>query len=139
MGAHWKHRGGLKRFVAAVEKYVGPATYAAGDLVADHAKGAIMAGSASGTKTKKHLHVPSLPGQPPNNFTQHLHDNIEVVQENPLKVLVASNAKYSAPLEFGTSKMAPRPFFNPAVAATRKDVTATIRRGVDRAIKEAGK
>lgn len=134
MGIHWNHRGGLKRFIAAIEKHVGPATFAAGDLVADHAKGLIMAGSVSG----KH-HVASLPGQPPNNDTQHLHDNIEVVQENPLKVLVASNAKYSTALEYGTSKMAPRPFFHPAVAATKKEVAATIRQGVKRAIKEAGK
>lgn len=133
MGAHWNRKGGLDRFVRALEKNVGPAMFVAGDIVADRAKGLIMEGSVSGKN-----HVPSRPGEPPNNDTQHLHDNIEVVQESPLRVLVSSNADYSIALEYGTSRMAPRPFFAPAVTATRTKVVATVKLGVDRAIKEAG-
>lgn len=134
MSARWNKQGGLDRFLEALAKNVGPAMHNAGEIVADRAKGSIMEGSASAGR-----HVPSLPGQPPNNDTKHLHDNIEVVQENPFRVLVSSNAKYSALLEYGSSRMDARPFMRPARDASRVKVVAAVRLGVDRAIKEAGK
>ena len=114
-------------------RQIGAALFAAGGLIEDEAKGSIMAGSQSGKG-----HVASLPGQPPNNDTQHLHDNIETVQVDPLHVEVSSNASYSAALEFGTSKMAERPFMRPATAQSRKEITALVRRAVDK-ISRGGK
>jgi HK97 gp10 family phage protein len=75
-------------------------------------------------------HVPSRPGEPPNQDTGVLASNIETVQISPVLVEVSSNAPYSAPLEFGTSKMAARPFMRPARDKMRAEVTELVRRAV---------
>lgn len=120
------HAARLKFLVGAdATAGIGRALFTAGQRIEDYAKGSIMAGSVSGKG-----HVPSRPGEPPNNDTRRLHDNIETVQVEPLKVEVSSNAPYAAVLEFGTSKMAERPYMRPAVAATKKEVTELVRSAV---------
>lgn len=114
----------------AMVRDLGRALFAAGEIVEDAAKGSIMMGSASGTKTKKHKHVASRPGEPPNNFTQRLHDNIETNQISPLLVEVSSNMEYSVPLEFGTSRMAARPFMGPAARQSKPEVLALINKAI---------
>jgi HK97 gp10 family phage protein len=99
----------------------------AGDMLAAEASFLITQGSASGTSGGKHQHVPSKPGEPPNNDTGHLKANIEVVQVEPLKVEVSSNAEYSRALEFGTSKMSARPFMQPAADRVRKELPDMVR------------
>lgn len=109
---------------------------AIGEVIADEAQGLIMTGSSSGRKTKKHIHVASQPGEPPNNDTGGLHGNIEVNQVAPLKVEVSSNAQYAKALEFGTSKMAARPYFQPARQATKAEVRQLAAKAVNRAIRK---
>lgn len=120
----------------AMERAVGSALFAAGQKIQVEAQLSITRGAVSGKN-----HVPSKPGQPPNADTHFLANNIETVQKEPLVVEVSSNAPYSAPLEFGTSRMAARPFMRPArdkmrpaaeelvVKAVRKVVRASGRRG----------
>ena len=104
---------------------VGRALYAAGQRIETQAARYITEGAISGKG-----HVPSRPGEPPNADTHVLDRNIETVQVEPLKVEVSSNAPYAAALEFGTSKMAERPYMRPAVAATKKEVTELVRSAV---------
>lgn len=87
----------------------------AGEAVRADAQASIRAGAVSGP-----AHVPSLPGQPPNADTHNLDLGIDVVL-NPSKksVRVISRAEYSAALEFGTSRMAARPFLRPALLRNR--------------------
>jgi HK97 gp10 family phage protein len=109
---------------------VGAALFAGGQTIQVEAQLSITRGAVSGAN-----HVPSAPGQPPNNDTSVLANNIETVQTGPLKAEVSSNAPYAAALEFGTSKMAERPYMRPATAAKRKEVTALVRRAVSNAIR----
>ena len=51
-------------------------------------------------------HIPSDPGEAPNNDTGVLANNIETLETGPLKVTVSSNAPYAAALEFGSSREA---------------------------------
>lgn len=83
----------------------------AAQAVEDDAKRSIIAGSISGAG-----HVPSLPGQPPNADT-HVLDQSIYTKVNPSgrTVSVVAGARYSAALEFGTSRMAERPFLRPAL------------------------
>jgi HK97 gp10 family phage protein len=111
---------------------VGKALFAAGEAIQTEAQISITAGAVSGKK-----HVPSAPGQPPNNDTGTLAGNIETNQVAPLVVEVSSNASYAAALEFGTSKMEARPYMGPARDAKRKEVTALVRKAVDRAVKRS--
>lgn len=58
---------------------------------------------------------PSSPGQPPAVVTGFLDSSIEA-DKSQLKSFTAyirANAEYSLPLEFGTHKMAARPFMRP--------------------------
>lgn len=107
---------------------VGQALFAAGKQIEVEAQLSITRGAVSGKN-----HVPSRPGEPPNQDTGVLANNIETVQVTPLRVEVSSNAPYAAELEFGTSKMAERPYMRPAVIKTRAKVSELVALSVRRA------
>lgn len=106
---------------ANMQARLGKALFAAGEVIQVEAQISLTRGSASAGR-----HVPSLPGAPPNQDTGHLGGNIETVALKPLVVEVSSNASYSRALEYGTSKMAERPFMRPAVEKTRPEVRARV-------------
>lgn len=90
----------------------------AGQIVADDAAASIRAGSVSGAG-----HVPSRPGEPPNRDTGRLDTNIDaVLAKSGKSVRVISRAPYSSFLEFGTSRVAERPFMRPALRRNRNRV-----------------
>ena len=116
-------------------RLVGKALFAGGEMIRTEARVSISRGSASGHSGGKHQHVPSRPGEPPNFDTGWLAGSIEVVQPDPILVEVGALAHYAAPLEFGTSKMAARPFMRPARDAKRKEVQALVQKAMNRAVK----
>lgn len=61
-----------------------------------------------------------------------LANNIETVNKRPGVVEVSSNAFYSKYLEYGTSKMAARPFMRPARDKMEKPVRRFVQRGISR-------
>jgi HK97 gp10 family phage protein len=105
---------------------VGQALYAGGEDIRAEAAHMITEGAVSGRN-----HVPSLPGEPPNEDTGNLRTHIETTQTGPLSVEVSSNAEYAAALEFGTSKMAERPYMRPATQRKRAAVVAKVRAAVN--------
>lgn len=107
---------------------VGEALFAAGKELEVEAQLSITRGAVSGKS-----HVPSRPGEPPNQDTGVLANNIETVQVEVTRVQVSSNAPYAAELEFGTSKMAERPYMRPAAAKTRQRVGELIALSIRRA------
>lgn len=104
---------------------IGRALYVGGERLEVEAVRLITEGAVSGKG-----HVVSAPGQPPNADTHGLDRNIETIQVEPLKVEVSSNARYAAELEFGTSKMAERPYMRPATARKRSEITDLVRKAV---------
>ena len=100
---------------------VAAALYEAGQLIELDAERSITAGSVSGAN-----HVPSAPGQPPNADTRFLDSNIETEIGGPGLVTVTSKAPYSAALEYGTSRIAPRPFMRPATERNRRKVVELV-------------
>lgn len=113
-----------------MERRVGMALFAAGELIQTHAQNEISAGSVSGRG-----HVPSKPGEYPSQDTGVLGNSIETVQKEPLLVEVSANAPYASALEFGTSKMSARPFMEPSKNAKRKEVIALVDRAVQSVVK----
>jgi len=82
------------------------------------------------------LHQASAPGQFPAADSGRLHQSITNVDASSGDVIrrdIGANAPYATALELGTSKMAPRPFMQPAfdenVAAVSQSIQAAIRRG----------
>lgn len=94
-----------------------------------------------GDKTK--LHPASPPGSPPNADTGELDTGITSTQiENgPERYInhTASNAPHGPPLEFGSSRMAPRPFMSPAFDANKDAIEASIRKAIIRGARSGGK
>ena len=109
------HKARLKRIRGPqMVREVGKAVYVASDLLKVEAQISITTGAVSGKS-----HVPSAPGEPPNADTHNLSDKIENAKTGPLTAETSANAEYSAALEFGTSKMAERPYMRPAAQKTR--------------------
>jgi HK97 gp10 family phage protein len=111
---------------------VGQTLFAGGEMIRAEASHMITEGAVSG----KH-HIASLPGQPPKNDTGTLVSHIETTQVGPLKVEVSSNAPHASPLEFGSSKMLPRPYMSPATQRKRAEIIDLVRKSVDDAVKSA--
>ena len=102
--------------------------FEAGNRVEADAENSIMEGAVSGAG-----HVPSAPGDAPNADTHVLDTNIETLETGPLHVTVSSNAKYAAALEFGTSKMAPRPYMGPALQKNKDRIAKRVAAAVNQA------
>jgi HK97 gp10 family phage protein len=129
-----KHLRRLKRLQSSQSMdIIGRSLFVAGNIIQVEAQRLITSGAVSGKN-----HVPSKPGQPPNQDTGVLANNIETVQLKPLVVQVSSNAEYAAPLEFGTSDMAERPYMRPARDRKRKEVKALVKKAVNRVITQSG-
>jgi len=88
-------------------------------------KKSIASGAKSGKKYGNH--TSSAPGQSPANWTGKLIRSIKV-QKSKGKAFVYITAKYAEFLEFGTSKMRPRPFIIPAFLKTKKMIQDKLKR-----------
>ena len=104
----------------AVEKVVvGTALEMQGDI-----KKSIQRGPKTGeTYVKKNpnrVHRASAPGQPPASDTGRLANSITFDREGSLTAVVGSALVYALYLEYGTRRMAARPFFEPAAERTRQ-------------------
>jgi len=104
-------------------------------LIRGEAVKSIQSGAKSGIVYEKYnprrTHRASAPGQAPASDTGNLVSKIKVRQKNKDNVEVESGANYSAFLEYGTSKMQPRPFMLPAFEKSKKPILeATFKRVV---------
>lgn len=125
------HIARLKRIQGPeMERAVGRALFAGGNIVQVDAQISLTAGAVSGKS-----HVPSTAPDPPNQDTGVLGNNIEVTlkleSDGPV-VEVSSNAPYSRALEEGTSRMEARPFMRPALDRNRDKVTQLVLKAVQR-------
>lgn len=125
---------GLDRHLARVraiasetgKRNINKALFATAQDAEQHARGLITAGA---TGTGKN-HVPSRPGEPPNEEWGHLAKNVIATQPRDYVAELRSGAEYAAALEFGTSKMAPRPYMAP----TREYIRGVAKENVEEAI-----
>jgi len=128
------HRKRLKALASpAMTREIGKALFAAGDIIRSDAILSITRGSVSGKG-----HVPSKPGDPPMNDTGVLAGFINVEQRIGEPVVhVRSDAPYASPLEFGSSKMAARPYLRPARDRKRKEVKRLVEDAINRTVKSS--
>lgn len=102
----------------------------AAELVRDTAEGIVahakqsMAESKSGREYKRNKkgrqHIASAPGESPAIDTGFLANSLNA-EHNGLISTVGTNAEYAMHLEFGTVKMEPRPFLEPAFEAMKPE------------------
>jgi HK97 gp10 family phage protein len=109
---------------------VGAAIYAAADIIRTEAALSIVHGAVQGKG-----HIPSRPGEPPNRDTGQLDTSIVTAKTGELKAEVSANTPYAVALEFGTSKMAERPYMRPATEKHRQAAAELVQKAVNRAAK----
>lgn len=106
----------------------------AAEAVSAEAQNSITRGAVSGKN-----HIPSAPGQPPNEDTGFLRSKISVARTGFLSAEIRSEAEYASALEFGSSKVAARPYLRPARDKMLPEAQRIFSRSVRRAIKKSGK
>lgn len=93
--------------------------------MAEEMKKSIASGAKSGRRYGSH--TSSAPGQSPANWTGKLLRSIKI-QKTKGMAFVYITAKYAEFLEFGTSKMRPRPFIIPAFIKTKRYIQDRLKR-----------
>lgn len=131
---------GAKRFTDRLERMASNSTtsaadkalYVAGTLIEIEAENSITAGSISGPN-----HVPSNPYEPPNADTRQLDGSIHtvVMGRGRVNVEAGEGIDYAVALEFGTSKMLPRPYMNPAAKKKGPEARQLVAEAMRRARK----
>lgn len=103
---------------------------ASGLIVRNAARKSILKGPKSGKKYRFGgvEHIASAPGEAPANRSGRLLSTIEpTVDEQGLSVSITASTVYAKFLEFGTRKMAARPFMNPALTNNLERIKALFR------------
>ena len=112
-------------------------------LIRGEAIKSIQQGAKSGIVYEKYnprrTHRASAPGEAPASDTGNLVSKIIIRQDGKDKTNVESNAHYSAYLEYGTSKMEPRPFMFPAFEKSRQPIEQAVFKRVVKKIEEMTK
>ena len=126
------HTSRLQRLPAAAEKAVTAAVFAAAERIANEAGLSITRGAVSGAG-----HVASKPGEAPNSDTHGLDRSIQAVKFGRLKAKVIVTAPYAGALEFGTSRIAARPFLRPARDKKKEEARDLVVKGLNAALRAA--
>lgn len=129
-------RAALKAMGPRLEAEVGRAVTGTALELQGDVKKRINRGPASGRVYQKQnprrVHQASAPGQAPATDTGRLVNSIFFEVQGKLTATVGSRLVYALWLEYGTSRMAARPYFRPAVEAMRvrfvKRLEAAVRR-----------
>ena len=125
----------IRRIGKKAEDGVSRAVKATGLEVISDVKKRIQRGPKSGTTyTRGNItHTASAPGQAPATDTGVLASSPYFEQPSPLSVTVGSRLAYAAYLEFGTTRIKPRPSWTPAVEAA----SPKLQKRIEDAIRKA--
>lgn len=130
-----KHLRRLKRLRGPdLRKTVGRVLYVASDMIRAKSYQEISRGSVSGKN-----HVPSKPGEYPNRDTGDLQGGLENRLISPTEAEVSSNAPHARPLEWGTSRMEPRPHIRPARDSEKPKIDRLLAQEMGGLVKRSGR
>lgn len=97
----------------------------------------IRTGTRTGKTVKRYhperIHKASAPYEPPANDRGMLANSVEVdVDPREFNLTLSAGAPYAKELEYGTSKMLPRPFLRPALTRWRRRIIDAIHDAIKR-------
>lgn len=133
------------KIVADTEKELNRALFASAKRVEAEAKRSIASGPKTGRiyKRRSVVHQASAPGEAPASDTGRLlnsiNSSLDKGKQMALVIAGRGTAKYAAMLEYGTKKMAARPFMFPALEKNKKWIRARLAKAVNKAVRKAGK
>lgn len=78
-------------------------------------------------KDRRKTHIASAPGQAPAVDEGALRASLNTEMTGETSAVVGTNMEYAEALEFGTHKMAPRPFFAPAFEKAKPEFEAGLK------------
>lgn len=84
-------------------------------------------------------HTASAPGEYPNTDTGELVRKMGWRSTSALTSIFFANAQHARPLEWGTSRMAPRPFMRPTFRELEPRIRTKVRAAVRAALREASR
>ena len=129
----------LRAYGAKAEKHVGDAVNATGLELRGEIVKAYQRGPASGRTYEKYnprrTHTASAPGEAPATDTGRLASSVNYKREGAMSATVGSEIVYAAMLEFGTSRIDPRPAWVPAAEAMRPKFRQRLETALARAAK----
>lgn len=120
-----RHTERLRNMRRRVVDQAGTAIFVGSGILETEARRLIIANAIQGKG-----HIPSAPGEPPNRDTGQLDQSVIARRRGRVRSEVSANAPYALFLEFGTSRMAERPFMRPATRRTRRQITTLVQRAV---------
>ena len=125
----------LRRASGEIKQAVSRAVVGTALELQGNIKTSIARGPASGRTYEKYsprrTHTASAPGQPPMTDTGRLVNSIEFDKLGDLTATVGSKLAYAPYLEYGTSRMAARPFFRPAIEEIRPKYMARLEKAIN--------
>lgn len=129
-----RHMRRLRRLSEGGQRVANKVVVVGAELIRAEAHLSISRGSVSGKG-----HVASAPGEPPNRDTGHLQAHLTTTNPRPLLAEVRSEAEYAAALEFGTERMAERPYIRPARDAKKRDIDRLFQTEMGHMIQRSGR
>lgn len=133
-----KIQGAFKLAPELVRQEVNKALFVSAKEVEKQAKISILSGKKTGRAYKRRsiTHQASAPGEAPASDRGRLVGSINSFPGDGESVVIAGNGAvhYARLLEFGTSKMAPRPFFFPALEKSRQFIKTRLAEAISRAL-----
>lgn len=107
------------------------ALFAGAEAIAVEAQLSITNGAVSGKQ-----HVPSKPGEPPNQDTGNLANNIEATQPRPLVAEVSSNSDH-AMIEWDWGNVQARPYMRPARDKMKPHVIELVEKALNKLVRSS--
>ena len=135
------HQKRLKRMSGAeIVKAAGRVVYVGSDMIRAEAHvsinrvkhGRVVKGE------RRKVYTASAPGEAPAYDTENLRSGIVNAQTGPITAEVRSEDRKAALLEFGTSKMAARPYMRPARDAKAPEIQRLFEVEIDKLVKGSG-
>ena len=132
----------LDKITEDMKKEIAAALFVGGLKIEENAKLSIQREVKTGRVYRRRTvtHIASAAGQAPANDTGRLVNSFNVSQSADQMVVAiksgGATVDYAVSLEYGTEKMAPRPFMKPALEKSRafiqKRMVTGIKRGVEK-------
>lgn len=141
ISARLKRSGATRRVMPHLRAAIDKAVKTTAFVTANDAKTAVQTGARTGRIYKRggKTHQASAPGEAPKTDIGNLVQKIRSEDKGHAKSDVVAGTKYAGDLEYGTSKMAARPYMRPAIDENKVKLSKQLRTIMKQSVQKAKK